>query len=97
MAEFTLKLSRPVEWEGREISQVTLRSPSVVDFRKLLKVSEIEDPLDEAEETIAIMGGLDRAVVSELPFEDFVLLSEAAAPLLEAALAAASSVLQTRH
>ena len=97
MAEFTHKLSLPVAWEGHEIAEVTLRSPNVSRFKQLLTVAEIEDPIEEAEATIAIMGGLDPAVIGEMAFEDFVVLAEAAAPLLEAALATASSVLQTRH
>ena len=95
MSDFTLKLRRPVMVNGHQIDEVTLRPPSLDGFVRLLAIGDIGDEIQEARETVAALADLPGEVVGKLDLRDFVELSEAAAPLLEEALAAAPAI--TRH
>lgn len=95
VSDFTLKLRRPVTLDGEEIEQITLRPPSVDGFVELLKVGEIEDEIDAAKATLAVLAEVPVEVIGKIDVRDFTELNEAAAPMIEATLAVAPAI--TRH
>lgn len=75
-----LKLSDPLEWEGKEITRLRIAKPKVKDLKRLNAALEnVEDKLEQGIVMAAILTGLPNEAIEELDTDDFTALSEAIA------------------
>lgn len=72
-------LAVPIQHDGREIGEVSLRRPKVKDLRAINAAGKDGDELDQSTVMIATLSGLPPEAVDELDTEDFVALSETVA------------------
>lgn len=70
----TIKLDYPVQFEGRTISEITLRRPKVADTRKARK--DHKDPADQEIAMLATLSGLPPALFDELDMADYSKVQE---------------------
>lgn len=78
----TIKLTYPVEAEGRTIDEITIRRPKARDLRKMetAKGGEIAKSID----LIANLAELPPSAIEDLDASDFQALSEQVAGFLDA-------------
>lgn len=94
MADFTLKLRRPVVIDGTPLDEITIRPPSVDGFVALLKIGEIEGEIEAAKATLAVLAELPVEAIGKIDVRDFTELNEAAAPMIEEAFALSPAIVR---
>ena len=73
-------LSEPVEWEGRKITELSLRRPKVRDLRIMEEAATtMPGQLDQGAAMVALLTGIPEGAVEELDAADFTKVSEAIA------------------
>lgn len=82
-----IKLSRPVEDNGRRVRTVTIRSPGLADLALMREMHDrfAAEPERAAAEMIAAATGLSVEAVSALPLDDVASLMEGVATMTETA------------
>ena len=76
-ASRTVRLSGPIRWDGREITEVTIAKPKVKDLKRMdTQLAGIENKLDQGIAMAAALIGLPVAAIEELDTDDFTAISE---------------------
>lgn len=80
-ASTELKLSEPIENDGKKIVSVTIRRPKVADMLAAQKVSANEP--ERELNLIAVLTGLPRAAVEKLDMRDYMALQRQLAQFMK--------------
>jgi hypothetical protein len=73
----TFRLSEPVSWEGKEITEITITKPKVKDLKRMnAELADIKDQLEQGIAMAATLSGLPVEVIEELDTDDFTAVSE---------------------
>jgi hypothetical protein len=76
-AHKTVRLSDPITWEGREITEIKLAKPRVKDLKRMqASLVGVEDRLDQGIAMAAALTGLPVEAIEELDTDDFTAISE---------------------
>ena len=76
----SIVLSEPIAWEGRKITELSLRRPKVRDLRTMEETATTRPgQLDQGAAMVALLTGLPEGAVEELDAADFTKVSEAIA------------------
>lgn len=79
--KITVKLSKPIAVDGKEVTELTLREPTLGDLITAETVGKGND-LAKVAATLAAMADLPLPVFHRLSARDFARVNEVAAPLL---------------
>ena len=73
----TFRLSDPINWEGRQITEVTMTKPRVKDLKRMnAALDGITDRLDQGIVMAATLTGLPVEAIEEMDTDDFTAISE---------------------
>jgi len=73
----TFRLSDPIEWDGRQITEVTITKPRVKDLKRMQAgLVGIDDKLEQGIVMAAILTGLPVEAIEEMNTDDFTQISE---------------------
>ena len=90
-ASRTVRLSGPIRWDGREITEVTIAKPKVKDLKRMnAQLEGIEDDLEQGIAMAAALTGLPVTAIEELDTDDFTAISEVIAGFFPQATASRS-------
>lgn len=72
-----ISLNWPFEFEGREITEVTIYRPKLSHIRAINEVEDGESEFDRGTRMLTILSDLPQGALDDLDVEDFTALSEA--------------------
>lgn len=74
----TIPLEYPIEWDGAEITEVTLHRPKGADMRRIAEAErEAAGPFQAGCATIEILTDLPVGAIDEIDIDDFEAVSDA--------------------
>lgn len=80
MTDVSVQLSQPILVENEEVTELTLREPTVKDMRA---VGKIEDDMEQSIDMIGRLSGLAPSSLDQVKARDFVRLSAVVADFLD--------------